>query len=219
MCQMRVMDSGGLTLLRIVIITVWATMLGCNGPTAELVCPKGASVQGIAPPFGKRLVCVRVDASIPSGLSRHGPEVRWFSNGQVRSKQSFRMNKLEGLSQTWFPKGSRSFQGEYVNDKREGLWQEYSRDNILRSKTNYRDGTIHGERLFYYPSGQVKSSHTYQFGILDGPAKGFHPNGRRAFVGQYGKNVPQGEWTRFGAKGKSVTRALFVDGVEQNLIR
>ncbi len=200
--------------MRFLVLTVLVTLSsGCEPASKFVQCPPDTYADGMGPPFGKRVVCLsRVELSEAERPQRHGPELRWFGGGTMRSKQTYVRDELSGRSQTWFSNGKPSKDGAYEDDLRVGLWTEWAYEGHLRSKSTYRAGRLHGVRSFFYPGGQLKSEHSYYEGVLHGPAKAFHSNGALKYSGRYGHNVRQGWWRTENPEGMEIESAYFVDG-------
>jgi antitoxin component YwqK of YwqJK toxin-antitoxin module len=195
------------------LCSVAMLMVACAPAESFVDCPKGSYADGYGPPLGKRIVCLSgQDRSAGARPYRHGPEVRWFAGGAMRSKQTFVHDELVGTAETWFSNGKLSKQGDYAADVRDGLWTEWAYGGHLRSKTAYRAGKIHGIRQFFYPDGKVKSEHIYHDGVLHGAAKAYHANGALKYEGDYRHNVRHGVWRSLTPEGYVVDELYFRDG-------
>lgn len=89
-----------------------------------------------------------------------------------------------------------------------GFYEEYFKDGTLfQSRTNNREGKLHGEWIVYYKSGkqgsrakgegEVMIRKTYKNGALDGPYIDYYPNGKVWKIFNYVKGKKQGEAQHF----------------------
>jgi hypothetical protein len=75
---------------------------------------------------------------------RHGRDVKYFLDGQVKSEETWHMGRLEGAASYW-----------YENGAKEG-------------ETNFVDGLPEGISVSWYPTGVRESEKTWKSGKLDG---------------------------------------------------
>lgn len=102
----------------------------------------------------------------------HGPEIRYFENGDWRSKGQYANGKKTGR---WEERPSLTSTcveaGSYGNDNKEGQWKECALDKQTRD---------------YYFSFEG----AYRKGLRDGPAKLYYPNGSVFGEGNYRADIP-----------------------------
>lgn len=196
-------------------VLLGTSLLSCAPSPIAVECPEGSVLEGNGPPLGRRIVCVNKNKQSGERRAyRHGPEIRWFAGGAMRSRQTYMDDRLHGQATTWFANGKKSKLGHYVNGVRHGVWTEFDRNGVLQSETTFKDGLMDGPRRFYYATGPIKSEHRYQIGVIHGRAKGLYPDGTLRYRGRYGDNVRQGVWHHFEPSGQLTNTVYYVDGRE-----
>lgn len=58
-------------------------------------------------------------------------EENFYANGQLKSKGTYKNNKLTGLWQYWDYKGKLILEGTYKNGERTGIWKRYLPDTFV----------------------------------------------------------------------------------------
>jgi len=65
----------------------------------------------------------------------------------------------------------------YKDGNLHGEWTGYYNNGQVESKSNYKDGNLHGEQIEYYNNGQVESKSNYKDGNLHGDRITYYDNG------------------------------------------
>jgi antitoxin component YwqK of YwqJK toxin-antitoxin module len=78
-----------------------------------------------------------------SGRER-GEHREWYSDGQIKSEQSFRDGLLEGVARKWFPGGRLYREATYEAGVEEGSQRMWYTDGSLRANYVVRDGRRFG---------------------------------------------------------------------------
>jgi hypothetical protein len=71
---------------------------------------------------------------------RDGPWVRYRKNGKIYYKGTYKDGKRDGPWVGYFKNGKLDFKGTFKNGKEDGPWVGYNRDGKLDSKGTYKDG-------------------------------------------------------------------------------
>ena len=106
---------------------------------------------------------------------RNGPWQRWYDNGMIWSKGTYRDDNLHGDYQMNYPDGRPKMRGKYDAGMRTGIWLNFNDDGTVRTQTGFVDGvdkTVkreNGTFEEFYPTGIPKSTWTYVKGRLNGP--------------------------------------------------
>jgi len=70
--------------------------------------------------------------------TRHGPFVRYHTNGEVAEEGMYDYGTKEGIWVQYHTNGAVKSEGEYHNGEREGLWVNFDNDGEEISRTIYR---------------------------------------------------------------------------------
>ena len=85
----------------------------------------------------------------------------------------------------------------------ESITKDYAKEGVFERRTasgqlveiaNYRNDTLHGERILFYESGDTSSIETYKRGTFSGPYQLFYPDGTIKQAGRYRDNLMVGKW-------------------------
>ena len=96
------------------------------------------------------MTSVKRDVASKDGKREDGPYVRYYDNGQVQFKVTYKDGEPDG---------------PYVG---------YHKNGQLSSKGKYKDGKQHGPWVMYHENGQVAFKGTYRAGKLDWKCRNLH---------------------------------------------
>ena len=103
------------------------------------------------------------------------PEGEWWTyypfSGARKSLVSY-WEGLPGEMTAWHPNGKLRTGGLYLDGKKTGEWKALDERGALRELSAYREGMLHGERIFYDSLGRKVRSQRYEYGY---PAEGTVP--------------------------------------------
>ena len=97
--------------------------------------------------------------------------IKYFENGQIRSKGVYKNGKREGEHLSYLENGQIKSSIDYKNSKYDGLWIDYYENGTIESKKTYKnseiyksvkynlDGTIYGK--FEWKDGKIINSKFY----------------------------------------------------------
>ena len=108
------------------------------------------------------------------GGKAHGQWFRLYSDGDIRYKGSFADGKKHG---DWVESdGSTVEKGAYVDGKRHGRWVDrmvVEEEEVIQSITNYKNGVLHGEYVFFNIFRELGEDKYYSKGAyVDGKEHG-----------------------------------------------
>ena len=92
-----------------------------------------------------------------------GPWVRYYDNGQLRGKLTYKDGKLDGPWVYYYENGQLEDKGNYKDDKRDGPWVVYWKNGQLRNKGTYKDGKAEGPWVTVSSDGTVNKNWTGTF--------------------------------------------------------
>jgi len=123
-------------------------------------CPKGTRKAGALPPKGYEIWCER-----PTRV-RHGPFLRWDSDGRKRVFGYYLDQKKSGRWIFWFPSGWKSAEQAFKNDQKDGIEKTWYSSGQLKSTREYKEGHAHGVTILYGENGDVQSRVIYEKGTI-----------------------------------------------------
>ena len=103
--------------------------------------------------------------------------------------------------------------GQLINGKKSGEWKRFFKNGQLESIENYRNDTLHGRQLIYYPNGQLYIKRTYLKGKEIDSTIWYHDNGQvhiQEFRDSLGRK--QGLFRIFYSNGQPSQIAYSKDG-------
>ncbi len=102
--------------------------------------------------------------------------------------------------------------GKYVDQKKDSLWSYFDAHGALRRTEGYRMGTLHGDRISYYPDGRVADHEYFREGVQHGEHKAWFADGSRRLEARYENGVANGMMTFFYPGGKKEIEGRMVNG-------
>ena len=97
---------------------------------------------------------------------RDGPWVRYYINGQLWVKKTYKDGKLDGPWSMYWTTGRVMDKGTYKDGNKEGLWVGYHENGQLFMEGTYKNGKKEGPWVTYHEDGQLLSKGTYKNGQL-----------------------------------------------------
>jgi antitoxin component YwqK of YwqJK toxin-antitoxin module len=93
-------------------------------------------------------------------------------NGTVKMRYSRRLSLdgsrwiRDGLFRSYFPNGSVSSEGTYVDDRENGPWRDFFEDGKIAAEGEYRLGREVGTWIYYSQDGSVEETIDHGVGDL-----------------------------------------------------
>lgn len=75
---------------------------------------------------------------------RHGRDVRYFMNGQVKSEETYHLGKLEGMATYWHENGAKQGQSSFLGGLPDGLAISWRADGGRESELSWKSGKLDG---------------------------------------------------------------------------
>ena len=85
---------------------------------------------------------------------------------------------------------------------KEGEFTRRTSKGKIIEKANYKNDTLHGQRILFFENGQPEIIETYQNGIFVGSYQDFHENGKVKMEGEYTNGQMEGLWKVYYANGQ-----------------
>jgi hypothetical protein len=147
----------------------------------ERACPAGATLEGMPPPMGDEVVCVK-----PGG-EKHGRWTWWFDDKRFVSDGVYRDGEPDGEWVAWHPNGNRKLQGRYAAGKKQGRW------------------------IGWHENGQPSTDIHFEDGVEHGPWSWWNDNGSKAGEGAFRHGKPHGKWVRCDDSGTVTKIEMYED--------
>lgn len=135
--------------------------------------PEGTTRRGTPPPAGRQVW------HEDSRGRRHGPALRWYPSGQLRTQVSYREGLRHGPYRAWHPDGTLAVEGGYDHDREHGLWQSYDEQGSLQVSLPCQRGATEGLCQSFYPGGALARAWTARAGREEGTVTVYLPDGQR----------------------------------------
>lgn len=107
-----------------------------------------------------------------------GVALRYFSNGQRESEESFLHGRRNGSLRRWFDNGQLAFESSYMSGRREGITTSWWGNGNLRSQTTYVDDRTHGIAWSWYRGGEKFKRYSFAAGQPVGLQQAWRLNGK-----------------------------------------
>jgi antitoxin component YwqK of YwqJK toxin-antitoxin module len=108
------------------------------------------------------------------------------TDGKLISQESYKNNKLEGKSITFYPDNGKIAESiDYINGKKEGELRKYFPEGNIMTEGTYVNDQLEGDFTLYFPNGNIQ-------------IKGKYKDGRQI-----------GNWSYFDEEGKEVSEDDF----------
>ena len=174
--------------------------------------PPGARPRGLAPPVG-----VERWFEDEAGF-RHGPAVRWYPDGALRTVTTYRHGVRHGAYRSWFPDGSPEVEGAFDEDVPDGRWRRWHEAGAVAMEITLVAGRAAGEARSWYPEGALARRWVLVDGWAEGTAETFLPDGARFSVESLRRGLRHGRLEQW-LLGQRVLEEEWVDGVRHGAHR
>ena len=114
------------------------------------------------------------------------------------------------------PQGLRIvYERQVDNFAREGRFERFDSLGNRIELARYRNDTLDGPRILFYPGGDTFSVETYRQGLFEGPYRAYYEDGTLRQSGQYVDNAMTGEWVSYYPSGDRREVVRMADNLEQ----
>jgi antitoxin component YwqK of YwqJK toxin-antitoxin module len=107
------------------------------------------------------------------------------------------------------------YQRQVDNYAREGQFERFDAGGNRIELAGYRNDSLHGPRILFYPTGDTLSVETYRDGRFEGPYRAYFEDGTLRQVGQYADNVMTGPWISYYPSGERREVVQMANNLEQ----
>ncbi|MDC7993988.1 toxin-antitoxin system YwqK family antitoxin [Altibacter sp. HG106] len=158
------------------------------------------------------------------GTFEHGSEVGTFKfYCETCKEQPMVVKEFTGKDNlakvTYFTEnGKKVSEGTMSGKLRTGEWVFYHKaSEAIMSKEHYREGTLHGRKITYYPNGQVTEELSYEMGSREGENLYYSPEGVLLKKLLYFQDELHGPATYYDANGNVVIDGHYKEGKKHGL--
>ncbi|MCA9263857.1 MAG: toxin-antitoxin system YwqK family antitoxin [Planctomycetales bacterium] len=143
---------------------------------------------------------------------RTGEWKRFYENGQLAKRWSYRENKLHGQLLKYTEDGLLNREENYQDGLKHGDWTIYADDGKTPSrKWHYNEDVRDGKQIEYHDNGNVAMEFELKNGKLEGPRWQYSMDGAKA-VDHYHEGVRHGKATSWNAAGTVMDEKEFEKG-------
>ncbi len=108
--------------------------------------------------------------------NENGPYERYFPDGSLEERGSFRAGYMEGPLVRYHSNGKQAVVGQYKKDKKVGVWRYYYPEGNLEREESYQEGVLEGVLRSYYPDGTLYQESRYSGGKIASPPVVYPPS-------------------------------------------
>ncbi|QZT36711.1 toxin-antitoxin system YwqK family antitoxin [Halosquirtibacter xylanolyticus] len=119
----------------------------------------------------------------------------------------------------YYPKGTKSATGRYINRKKTGAWKMFLKDGNVSSVLNFKRNQLHGISKTYYDNGNMKSLSKWQDGKLSGTKFEYYKEGALLSKSQYKDGIEFGIHRELYRDGKVRFEGSIENGMKQGAWR
>lgn len=152
------------------------------------------------------------------GVFEHGKEIGLFKfykldgpKSVLSATREFNPDSDDILVKFYSSKGKIISEGQMIGKLFVGKWVYYhNKTNAIMTVEHYNDkGKLEGERLVYYPNGQMAEQSNYVNGLLQGASKVFSENGVVIKEFTYKDDELHGMSKYYNADGQLLTEGAY----------
>jgi antitoxin component YwqK of YwqJK toxin-antitoxin module/Tfp pilus assembly protein PilF len=116
----------------------------------------------------------------------------------------------------YYPSGLRAAKGNFYAGERDGDWKIYSENGgWLYAKEHYNNGSLSGNRIEYFQSGDESNELVYHHDERDGYYKSYYQNGTLWQEGWFVDGERQGDWYEYNQRGIVISHRYFLNDVQK----
>jgi len=162
----------------------------------------------------------------------NGQYEKYYANGQLKERKTYKNGKIEGISEYYQSDGTRYYVFRKIVDKmphqnyrKDGLYYEYFSTNLanggyiryytsgqLWSKETFKDGKKVGLHEDYYENGQLWQKATFKDGKVEGLVVRYFENGQLKSRGTYKGGYLDGLFVFYDMDGRLREKCFWVNG-------
>lgn len=127
------------------------------------------NLRNINLPLGDSIIKAQVSSHYPRKKLLPGSHYYWYGSGKINMNQGSYSGKLLHGKYEVFDKSNRLIrQGNFDYGLKQGTWTAWYPNGLKKEVSDYKDGLLTGDRLFYNNEGEIFSKQRFNNGVLDG---------------------------------------------------
>jgi antitoxin component YwqK of YwqJK toxin-antitoxin module len=126
---------------------------------------------------GRESSCINYKHGVKDGTTKW-----WFDNGVLALKNTWSMNKLEGISVTYYRTGNIHKESYWVDNKLNGHSKTWHANGVVKKENEWVNGRKDGLELSWYENGIPKTEGYYIDGLLEGIYRTWDGDGRIVYL-------------------------------------
>ncbi len=150
-----------------------------------------------------------------SSPTLHGPEWRWYDNGQVQLRRNYKGGQSNGRFDEWHESGFKKSEGHFVNDQLSGDWSRWHSMGSLWKVQHWLNGLDHGKQWVFFDSGAVSQLVEWDQGKKSGADHNWNKRGFPIEDSQWKNGKRHGHHLQWHGREKRAVEKHFVDGKAQ----
>lgn len=152
-----------------------------------------------------------------SGI-RHGPQLTFYNDGQIKTRISYNNNNKHGLYKEFHPNGQVKKSVVYVNDLLEGPCKRWYPNGQLSNECHYTNNIVDGPDKHWSESGQLICEINWLNGVHNGLTRRWYPNGKLRVKYTNTNNKINGFYNEWDSDGNLIQKILYTDSVISKII-
>ncbi len=158
--------------LKLCIIIIFISF-GCNNHKEHIVCKK----------------VLNSNTFIKKHRRYKDIRVKYYKNGNIKSKEIYENNKLNGISYYYYKNGNIKSKEIYENNKLNGISYYYYKNGNIKKEKSYINNKLNGTLYIYYENGIKYIINNYKEGIKHGSCIFYDRNGDTAVYAVYNMDI------------------------------
>lgn len=142
----------------------------------------------------------------------HGPEWRWFENGQLERRREFWLGKASGPFEEWRESGIKKAEGRLDADLPVGRWVRWSALGGVWKVRSYTRGKLDGIEYVFLPDGSLNQRSGWAGGKKDGEEFVWSKRGAPLEQNGWKNGKRDGLRRQWYGQGRLALDTIFVDG-------
>jgi MORN repeat variant len=177
--------------MRCVCLVLLMLVSGCpkKGP-----CPDNGELVGAHPPAGNAEWCQRQD--VAGNWVKHGPSREWWTNGQLKSEETYIDGEPDGLRREWAEDGTIVGEATFTRGSLTGGSTSWHR-GVIQQKCTPADASGRYQCELFDDGGSRLASTAWLAKKQTGPYRAFCRDGKVSEEGEYLDGQKHGLWRTY----------------------
>lgn len=152
---------------------------------------------------------LKIEVEMKNG-KKHGKFIKYYINGKLDTRCTYRDDLLEGTEETFHIQGYRTSVTNYLHGKKHGLYTLYYPNGEIVEQGSFYEDLFDGDWSYYDDRGVLIGEGKFDKG--NGVQMGYNINGNLIRIVHFQNNQKQGEDIELNAEGDTVKITVFDQG-------